>query len=399
MNIEKNFYSLIGCIVAAVIIQNSYNLKLSYMIGVVIILWGGCFAAHVINEKRIKRNSHQLEERNNELIQQTIEKLITTITTESKSTNKGYEDAMTSARTVILDKLDFLDTNEKMDRRALLEELSEKVLLELKKIDANRSKAFHDELTIINNSLKQYYLTETKKICDQFEKTGNQIEQVSREERKNILSCVNKLAESVSTGIVSIREDIGKANETLNCVLNTGKEFFSQANSIEKLIVDRNNVMTQTLTDFRTAIGEEINELNSSVSNAVHNCQEVFANNMKEASETLNGILSNIQNEVGDIDRTLESIQSCSNETNEEIDDLKGAISDARENMESILADISFNLQGSMDKQLEIVERYDDLLGKVNDEILVKIINDSNNVVQLLKDCYTMLEINRRARR
>ena len=305
MNIEKIFYSLIGCIVASVIIQNSYNLEFPYMIGATIILWVGCLAVHAISEKRIKDKSIQLEERNNEFIQQTVDKLITTITTESKSTNKVYEDVMTSVR-------------------------------------------------------------------DRFEKTCSQIEQMSREEKESIITCVNRLTDSVSAEIVNIHEDISKTNETLKYVLNVEREFSSQVNSIEKSIVDRNDVMTQVLADFRAAT-EEIKELKS--------------------------ISSNIQNGAEDIRSMLGSVQACSDEANGKIDDLRRVISDAKEDMERVLTVISDNLQGNMDKQLEIVEQYDVLLGKVNDEILVKIINDSNNVVQLLKDCYTMLEINRKARR
>ena len=59
----------------------------------------------------------------------------------------------------------------------------------------------------------------------------------------------------------------------------------------------------------------------------------------------------------------------------------------------------------SMNSQKEIVteeqsilESYNDLLGRINDEVIVKLINDSNTLLKCMKDCYNLLDSQRRAK-
>ena len=127
---------------------------------------------------------------------------------------------------------------------------------------------------------------------------------------------------------------------------------------------------------------------------------------LSEKYKDLCGILSNLQSaldvtdsKISNIQNTRSSIYDLLEDTKNKLHDIESAIGEGTEKIEEAMFE-------SMERQKEIVTEeqsilgsYNNLLGRINDEVIVKLINDSNTLLKCMRDCYNLLDSQRRAKK
>ena len=241
--------------------------------------------------------------------------------------------------------------------------------------------------------------------CKREEKVRDKFENLKLETRDAI---VKSIIETISTAsekeIACIKEEISKLAE--------------YHKSMPLGLQETLNKLDEKLLEI-SQINENINE---TVSNSIAASEKAIIQSFEKVSDTTSQSLLNILSELtklfnGDFREMLRNLQDTLNNTESSIksidNNMYGLLEDNGNNLKEIKASIEEGygeikeaVSKSMEEQREIVNTeqsilnsYDELLGRINDEVIAKMISDSDTLLKCMKDCYNLLDSQRKAKR
>ena len=244
--------------------------------------------------------------------------------------------------------------------------------------------------------------------CKREEKVRDKFENLKLETRDAI---VKSLIETISTAsekeIACIKEEISKLAEYhksmpsgLQETLNKLDEKLLEISQINKNI---NETVSNSIASSEKAIIQSFEKVSDTTSQSI-------LNSLSELTKLLNGdfreMLSNLQGTLDNTKSSISEIKSIDNNMYGLLEDNGNNLKEIKDSIEEGYGEIKEAVSQSVEEQREIVNTeqsilnsYDELLGRINDEVIAKMISDSDTLLKCMKDCYNLLDSQRRAKR
>lgn len=234
---------------------------------------------------------------------------------------------------------------------------------------------------------------------DAIVKLGEATDKVS----KDICSQLAVQSNSVQELLTEKLAYVSKQNEYMVSTMKSGTE-----DAIDQIIMLKDEVevskvaVNETIENEQKAVISKLSEL----MNLFNTINEDTKGNLSEIYKDLCGILSNLQSVLDATDSKISSIQNTDSSMYDLLEDAKNKLHDVESAIGDGTEKIEEAMSESMERQKEIVTEeqsilgsYNDLLSRINDEVIVKLINDSNTLLKCMKDCYNLLDSQRRAKK
>ena len=188
--------------------------------------------------------------------------------------------------------------------------------------------------------------------------------------------------------IKSIKEVSAKNKD---CVCNEISKLNDLVKGNQNLTIDQIKLLESELEAVNETIEKEQGNVITKISEMLKDFPGIFSN-MQAALDNANGMIGDIQNTDNGMYGLLEdannSLQSVGPAIEEGTQKIAEAVSLSLDKQNSIVAE-----------EQSILESYNELLSRINDEVIAKMINDSNTLLKCLKDCYNLLDSQRRAKK
>lgn len=196
---------------------------------------------------------------------------------------------------------------------------------------------------------------------------------------------------------------ISHLNEKYVSTIGTlSSNIIDQIQRLKDELEANKNTLNGAIENEQKSILESLSEL----MNLLNTINTDTKGKMSEVYTGLCGILSNLQSvldatesKIGDIQNTDNSMYGLLEDAKNKLNDVEGAIGEGVGKIEDAVSQ-------SMERQNEIVTEeqcilnsYNELLGRINDEVIAKLISDSNSLLKCMRDCYNLLDSQRRAKR
>lgn len=127
---------------------------------------------------------------------------------------------------------------------------------------------------------------------------------------------------------------------------------------------------------------------------------------MTKAHKDLCGILANLQSALEEAGSEISNMHDTDEHMYGVLEDAKNKLDEIEEAIGIGAGKIEDAVSQSMERQNEIVteeqrilDSYDKLLKRINDEVIAKLISDSNNLLKCMQDYYNLLDSQRRVKK
>ena len=375
MNVEKIGYSFVGSLIAGSVIQKNMGLEQQYFFIISVGLWVICIGVQWCNYKREQRIRDNLESSNLESRDAIVNRILEII-------------SETSEREIACIK----ESVYKLDKE----------LIEVSRINKE-----------IMDTVPTAIATNENNIILNIRKESDDWQKLIEDKCTNAVTLLNKIFESNNGVVDSIKKIENVSVENKDCVCNEIrilKELVDgkQRDAIDQIIVLKDEVKTSkevvkgTIKNGQETILTNLSEL----MRLLNSINEDTKSNISKISKDLCGVLCNLQSELEETNSKISEIQNVDSsmfglleDTNNKFQDVESSIGDGTERIEQAV-------EHSMDRQKEIVteeqnilDSYNELLSRINDEVIVKMVNDSNTLLKCMKDCYNLLDSQRRAKK
>lgn len=488
MNLEKNCYTLIGCLITGSLLQSNMNLPWIYFIGITLVLWGGCISIQFIVQRKQKSIDIEIETNRRDVEEKQIERVILSISNLFEEHNNAMSEELNVLRTGMLDKLGDINDNMNIVQECTVNEMKN-IQKELHNYSVENGKAISNTCDCIQELqeklIRQSEIIESLKECNA--KSNDKICATITEKIHNCMAAIENVEitlkscqESYDVSFASLMEDCQKSviasiEKSCSDMISVGTDIQGAINSMSEKFIDSQLTNMREFNNSTQEMRKDIISIKSALENAANDIHieqieivkeleqiETVTKEFKEYSdkkmnkslseivscieqnvETLSngliseitklkgylekysgiqsiereninktvtalsdnfmGCISNVQDAIDEIGVGVREIKNCSENSLEKLDDVKGVIFDKGEDVSNKITELSNEMQESTDKQLEIISgesnilsQYDKLLSYINDDVVVKMINDSDNLLKCMKDCYSLLESIRR---
>lgn len=377
MNVEKNCYSLIGCLIAGSVIQKNMELSLVYFVFISLAFWSCCLFANYTNIKKQIIINSKLEIYKQDVHNKEIEKILSTIETAFEKQNSFIENELEKVGKWYSDNI----SKEQIEKRDDLH----RIFLEI----GNLREENINNIEIGNNTRVENYNKIIEILIDSFDKLQTKIIQ----NENNIVKSLHEVNMNLNALKERIVSEISMNGNIMRSVVDI---------ICDKLSVNKENYMNE----LKENINRDFTSLENALRESLKLVSETIGNTISELSENHMGIMSNVQNSLDDMSGNVSSIRSINIDTYSKIEDTNTKLEELGENLTTKVSELSELMSDNIDKQLGIISeqenvllQYDKIISSINNDVVVKMINDSNNLLKCMKDCYNLLESIRRVRK
>lgn len=349
MDYERMTYSLIGSLIAGSVIQKNMGLELWGFFVISIGLWAVCTGIQWWNYKIQQKLRDQAENLTLESRDAIVKKVLEVI-------SEGNAKKISK-----LDELMVCYKSTSSNLQETLEQFDEKI----------------GEITYIN-----------QKILD---KVGT----VSETE-----ALLNRVIELENAGLENIKSIEATSIHNKDCICGDI--------SAMKELVDRN--YKDATAGLKEAAGKTTKDICSHLIEQSSHIQDTITIDIKgEMAKThkdLCGILANLQSaledagsKISDIQSTDENMYGLLEDAKNKLDDVEGAIGEGTGKIEDAVSQNMERQNEIVTEEQHILDSYNKLLGRINDEVIAKLISDSNSLLKCMQDCYNLLDSQRRVKK
>jgi hypothetical protein len=237
----------------------------------------------------------------------------------------------------------------------------------------------------------------------------------------NIFECVNGIQNTnaelvgkleINTKMISEQtratiEAINKCNTDINDKTNDLKsELVDSNDSICAEIISISELINKLLGNYSSLIEDYGVKLSKSIEEFVtnhHEDNEMLKQEITSTLDNLNGNISNVHSDTTNIFECVNGIQGTNSELGDKLDEVINEIGESKDErsikIDEIVEEMGLNSQRQSElvsNESELIDRYNSLIKYINNEVVVKLISDSDNLLNCMKDCYALLENIRR---
>lgn len=351
MNYEKIGYSFIGSLVAGSIIQKNmgmdqhyfYIISAFFLVMCIGTQWWNCRRNEKIREKNEKINSEQYDA--------IIQKITGAISESSEKEINYAENKYKEINRLIEETKKSIETFCQSESSALCD------ILECHK---NNTSVLESSFNNLDSKLLDN-LNKEKEIHDAIVSNGNVITETQNLMREKFESC-NDIGRLIKDEIIS---DSKEHKTLLSSICSASSDIVAK--------LEMTNETTRDMSEKYNDLCGILSNLQSVLDNTDNNIVEI-----KNIDADMYSLIVDLRN---DTDFNLKEIDSTVKET------INEKISASMESQRQII-----------DGEQEILVSYDKLLGRINDEVIAKMISDSDTLLKCIRDFYNLLESQRRAK-
>jgi hypothetical protein len=250
--------------------------------------------------------------------------------------------------------------------------------------------------------IAQWYDTKIEKA------TTKELEEKKQNKIDQFENCITNCLEELKIDIKNIASGIEQQSTEVQV-------FISGISASVKLIASNISSLTEThnnncvvLNEIKLTNMEVLSELKSIQSNLgvlpdIAALSKDDKEKLGEISECIDGASKELTESlsfVSNISSYIEMMQPVITSIKDTIDDNKNALEDvcsSTRETKNILEEFGPKVDGLALREEDVVDKYDELLRIINDEIVVKTVSDSKNMLKILKDCYNYLDFQKRS--
>ena len=343
MNFEKVSYSFIWSLIAGAIIQDTMNWPWPYFLIISVCLWAICIGMQYYSFKKEVRIRDKCADQELAKHNEEFERIISTI---ENCTNQQIAS--------LKEGLDLIKEHNGEENRRVIGEVR-KLLLSLEKYDDMNAKKSQEIIDLLTRFEKEY-------------------SEISNEQSSQIELMFKD-------SFLSLQVSLDSINDNLSYIRKI-------ENGIDVNICNMTKVLSDCMDKSVKDLKEDVNK------------------NVLQHLEELKGSISNLQSEVEFVNVHVSNIDNTEEQQRGMQEDANNKLNEIYEEIQNIVNQFSERLTEGIDKQSDIILReeeilvkYDVVLKRINDEVIIKLINDSNNMLKCIKDCYNLLEMIRRNRK
>lgn len=437
MNYEKIGYAFIGSLLAGSIIQKNMGLEQQYFFAISVGLWVICIGVQWWNCKIEQKIIAKSENLNLESRDAFVKKLLETISeaneketeclkieigelkkiqkdgwnelTENfnrmygliKNTNDSI-DGLCNSEISKLDELIVCYKRVSSDLQMKMEVL-QKSIIELGDNNLESMKSI-EKTSVANKDCICGEILEMKELVDCNHKYAvTRFDEVTDKISKDICSQLIEESCHIQEEIKQKIDFISQLNEKYISTIGTAfSDIVDQIHRLKDEIEANKNTLNGAIENEQKSILESL----SALMNLLNIINTDTKEKISEVYIGLCGILSNLQSVLDAVEGKIGDIQNTDDSMYGLLEDTKSKLNDVEDDIGEGVGKIEDAISQGMEKQNEIVieeqcilDSYNELLGRINDEVIVKLISDSNSLLKCMRDCYNLLDSQRRAKR
>lgn len=435
MDFEKSCYSLVGCVIAGSVVQKNMSLPVGSFVVITLVLWGCCLGIQYYSSKKQQVIKKTYEDNQKILYIEGIDKIVHAFADMLESQKNDLSERQDSNRDFWLKQLNAAQKEYAENNREITERLNNIMS------GINDYKEMADEA--IHNISNQIEVILVKNIKNGFDLINYSIN--AKSDLHNEI--IHSNCTSICNEMISSRESQEEKITALSEIIQTGKRewidemkdhterFYSticekmdkydeliQANAAElcrgiSQVEDEQGKMTDSVHSineililFKECVDNSNVEINNTISEMNNNLSKIqnikidaimeeLKHIIKEFKDTVEGMISNMQATHDTILNNVDEIKDFDKDLHDYVgnmhllvDEMKLSYSDEKNDLFTKIDEIKECVDGNVEKQSVIIEQYDKVLCRINDDVIVNIINDSNNLLKCMKDCYILMD-------
>lgn len=289
----------------------------------------------------------------------------------------------------------------------IAEQLSESIVSELTK--CNRQQIEKLQFIQTNTENTNFSIIENSgQLLNKINVLSGSVQSIIKNFDNNTDKIVSNLDNQFMQYIGKISEYAETASELENKIIKQLEELYEDnkeihsemASSIKTNLDILNSALNDLMKNQHTDNQILLEEMKDDYGNMVSVLEDNQRNIISVLTDNKNEICGLIEryegivNTISDIKESCSEINTSDSEILDECNKFQDIIEEA---LTPIKEEILKGIEGNDEKQDDIIKKYNELLGKVND-LIINLSKESNNTIQALKDFYRTLDVKKRIR-